>query len=219
MNIQRLLACALFAAALLTTGCKKKEAASTSTGSAGSGGPVVVVDAAGSAADTTGSAGSAGSAGSGVASTNPPPKIGTGDPAPAAALTAIKLSPPKGAPATTVWKEGEDVEEGNRAGYFYDGKDAIMIVRIIDCRRTLLKDYVSKPADQRGEFRYCFDSPTGMLKGFDLIAPADAAQHAVRAGNIVVIAQRGNPADKNAVKADALDGWLESLDLAAIAKL
>ncbi|MBA3395490.1 MAG: hypothetical protein H0T89_22775 [Deltaproteobacteria bacterium] len=218
MIIRRISACVLLAAAMLATGCKKKEAASTSTGSVGSGSPtVVIVD---SGADPANAAGSAAPpAGSGVASTNPPPKIGTGDPASLAALTAIKLPLPTGVATTLAWQDVSVVNaDGDRRSNLEDGEDHIMSVHILDCRQTILKDYISKPANERGDNGYCFDPPTGMLKGFDLIAPTGAVQRAVRAGNITVIATAGTSGDKR-VKTDGLAAWLEMLDLAAIARM
>ncbi|MDQ3369928.1 MAG: hypothetical protein M3680_31300 [Myxococcota bacterium] len=135
-------------------------------------------------------------------------------------MTAIKLPLPTGVAKTLAWKDVSVVnEDGDRRSNLEDGEDHIMSVHILDCRHTLLKDYISKPANQRGDSGYCFDPPTGMLKGFDLIAPMGAAQRAVRAGNIAVIATAGLGDGFEGVKTDGLAAWLEMLDLAAIARM
>jgi hypothetical protein len=127
---------------------------------------------------------------------------------------------PKGVTGAT-WKDVDsEAKDGNRLANLKNAKDDILMsVRFIDCRRDLLKDYVSKAPGDRGDFSYCFDAPTGQVKGYDLIAAPDSEQHGVRAGNIAVLAGAGANFVEGHVKPADLDAFLESIDLAAIAKM
>lgn len=194
----RISALALFAATLLVSGCKKKEAAPAS--------------------EPTGSA-------------TPMTKPVSADPAPAATanpatpgpvvgwekLADIQLPVPKGVPEKGMWSAGKATKDGDRLDNFVDGNDYWLSLRMLDCNLPMVQEVASKSADERGVLDACFATPTGKLKDLPLISKNDSMR-AVKAGHLVLIASLG-AAGETKLKAADLEAFLESLDLAAIAKL
>jgi len=189
----------LLAAALLVSGCKKKETAPTSepTGSAAPMTKPVPPPASDPAATP-------------AAAAAPGPVVGWEK------LSDINLPNPKGTPEKGIWSSVKATKDGDRWDNFVDGNDNWMGMRILDCNLPAVQALATKP-DPQSVYSTCFATPTGKLKDYPLIATNDA-QRAVKVGHLVLIASL-NATGQAKLKAADLEAFLESLDLAAIAKL
>lgn len=197
MIFHRFVAPALLAAALLGSGCGKKDNDKAPAPEPGSGTAVPTLP-------TPASAGSSAA-------------LPTGDPIALAKLTAIILpSPPNGAPASGNWKDAMD-NDGRRLVNFVHGNDYWYAVDFIDCRMPMVKEYAAKAPTDRGVFAYCFDAPTGKFKDYPMFAPKET-QRVLKVGKLTVIASLAM-AGQAKLKAANLDAFLGAMDLAAIAKL
>jgi hypothetical protein len=192
------------------SGCKKADKApgTESSGSAGSGGSV--------AKDPPAATPPAGSATPPPASTPPAAGGGTGV-VPSGTLEAIKLPPPKGAPANGMWSSATAGGDGDRATNYMVGEDLWVSLRFLDCNLPMVKEAASKPPTERGDFAFCYDAANGKLKDFPMYSPADSVR-VVKAGHLVIITGIGVAAEGK-LKAADLEDFLGSLDLAALAKL
>jgi hypothetical protein len=136
-----------------------------------------------------------------------------------AKLVAITLPAPKGAPASGRWRSAPSptggTGDGDRLANFIDGNDYWVSVRFLDCNLPAVKETADKP--KRGAFAFCFDTATGKLKDFPLFTPSDSLR-AVKVGHLAIIATLGVTGQTKLTAAD-LEAFLESLDLAEIAKL
>jgi hypothetical protein len=204
MIVQRFSVPVLLAAAVLVSGCKKKDPAVTSE-PAGSAAPAPAPPAPAAAPPAAA----------------PPAATGDSDSVvPLAKLAAITLPPPQGAPAGGRWRSAPSptggTGDGDRLANFIDGSDFWVSVRFLDCNLPAVKASASKPTEG-GEFTFCFDKPTGKLKDYPLFNAFDT-QRVVKVGHLVIIASLGATGETK-LKATDLEAFLESLDLAAIAKL
>jgi hypothetical protein len=204
MSTQRFSATVLLAAALLVSGCNKKDKAAEKTPEP---------------------------AGSAAAPATPPPAPTPAAPAPAAAdstsvvplakLAAIMLPPPKGAPATGVWATAPSPTggsgDGDRLANFTEGSDYWVSVRFLDCNLPVVKESASKPSAERGAFTFCFDPAPAKLKDYPLFNTSET-QRVVKVGHLIIIATLGATGETK-LKPEDLEAFLESLDLAEIAKL
>jgi len=206
MMIARFSASVLFAGSLLVSGCKKPEKA-PATDPAGSAAPAGSPATAGSAAPTPPT----------PAAATPPAAGGNTAVVPSATLEALTLPAPKGAPAKGIWSSATAGGDGDRATNFMDGNDLWVSVRFLDCNLPMVKDAATKPAAERGDFAFCFDKPTGMLKDYPLFSPSDSLR-VVKVGHLVIIVGLGVVSEGKITAAD-LEAFIGSLDLAAIAKL
>jgi hypothetical protein len=131
------------------------------------------------------------------------------------------LPTPKGAPASGVWVNAPSPTggsgDGDRLANFVDGSDNWYSVRFLDCNLPAVKAASSKPANERGDAAFCFDAPTGKLKDLPLFSPNDSFR-VVKAGHLLVLASLGATGETKLKPAD-LEAFLESLDLAGLAKL
>jgi len=219
MSIQRFAAPVLMAAALLVSGCSKKDKDKAPAPEPGSGSaqpvptpPPPPPPAAPDAAVAATGSGSGSGSGSATA-----PAIAAGDPIGLAKLAAIALVVPGGAPAGGAWHDAQGAVDGNRLVNFVDGKDYWYTVQFIDCRAKVAKDAAKDPADDRGVFTYCYDAPTGKFKDYPMFAPNEF-QRAVKVGNVTVVASIAMNGRAKLKGAD-LETFLGTLDLAGIAKL
>lgn len=73
------------------------------------------------------------------------------------------------------------------------------------------------PVSDQGSFEFCFDTPSGKLAGFPLFSVNDQSR-TVKVGHLMVIAELGATGE-GTLKAADLEAFLQSLDLAALAKL
>lgn len=205
----------LLAAALLATGCKKKEAAPAPEPTKGSAAAVPVTpppaatpDAAVAPVAPAGSAAAAAPAGSTAVAT-------------VSQLTDIAIDLPafKGAPAGSHWSAAPAPSgeiNGDLFKNYMNKDDYWMSIRLLDCNAPFVKAFATKPATERGDLTPCFEAATGKLKDFPLYSPNDT-RRVVKAGHLAVIVTLG-PAAK-ALKPADLEAFLGDVDLAAIAKL
>jgi hypothetical protein len=145
---------------------------------------------------------------------------GTGDVVSAADLAAIKLPKPPGAPERGDWSQEPSRGDGDRLVTYVYGNEIWMSVRFLDCRLPMVKQYAAKPADEQGNIAYCFKKPTGMLKGYPLLTAEDAEDsfRVIQVGHLTILAGVSTSGEYKLHGAD-VEAYLESLDLAAIAKL
>ncbi len=203
-------ATALFAAAVLVSGCKKTEKA-----------PVAEPPAAGSAAPAATPPPAAAPVEPAAPATPPPAAPAADGPiVPSATLAGITMAlpKPKGAPESGAWKAVPGGVDGDRRTNYTDkGSEYWVGLRLLDCNLPMVKEAAAKPAGERGELAYCFDEATGKLKDYPLYAPSELVR-AVKTGHLVVIATLGVTGQTKLKGAD-LEAFLESLDLASFAKL
>jgi hypothetical protein len=197
----------LFAAALLVSGCNKKDKAPAPEPAtpAAPAAPAPAAPAPPAPAPTPPAPAAAADSGSVISS---------------ATLAGITLPVPKGAPASGMWSQAPEGGEGDRLVNFVAGSDYWVTVRLLDCRIPAVKEVASKSADQRGEFNYCFEPPNSKLKDYPLFTPKDPNDsiRVVKAGHLTIIASLGATGETKLKPAD-VEAFLGSLDLAALAKL
>lgn len=213
MIMQRFSAPVLLATAVLVSGCNKKDKAPAPepAAAAGSGAPATPPPAAPAAGAPAAGAPAAGA---------PAAAAGDNGVVPVATLAAITLPAPKGAPASGMWLQASAGGDGDRLVNFVDGNDYWYTVRFIDCRAPMVKEFASKPAGERGDIAYCFDTPTGKLKDYPLFTPKDPADtlRVIKVGHLTMLASIG-AAGEGKLKGSDVEAFLESVDLASIAKL
>ena len=172
----------------------------------GGGGDTTTPPPAGSAAAGSGSAAPAADA----------PKVGEGPVIPARSLAMLDLPPVKGIEGGS-WSAVEPEKDGDRRAYYKAGDKGIMGVDFIDCNAPKLKEFVSKAPEDRGVFDACFQTATGKLGDYPMVATADNWR-TIRVGHLTITATIAETA-KDKLKAADVEAWLQSLDLAAISKL
>ena len=163
--------------------------------------------------------------GSASAAVTPPPPAPDAAAAPApetakvldvAALDAIKLPVPKGAPEDGEWKAQESTKEGSRLAYYGKDKDYYAFVTILDCNLPRMKEDAAKPpAERKGDAGYCLDAFEGKLKDYPMRASGDSSR-TVKVGHVVVGISNG---PKGTMKGPDLEEFLTKIDLDALAKM
>ena len=133
---------------------------------------------------------------------------------PSATLEAIALPAPRGAPAKGMWSAATAGDDGERMANFVDGNDYWVSVELLDCNLPRVKDSAGKPG---GEYTFCFDKASATLKGYPLFKTSDS-QRVVKVGHLAILASLGVAGEAKLTAAD-LEAFLESLDLASLAKL
>lgn len=147
-----------------------------------------------------------------------PPVAGPVVPSATLAGITMALPKPQGAPESGAWKTVPGGVDGDRRTNYTDkGTEYWVGLHLLDCNLPLVREAAAKPAGERGEFAYCFDTPTGKLKDYPLYAPSELVR-AVKTGHLVVIASIGVTGQTTLKGAD-LEAFLESLDLASFATL
>jgi len=163
--------------------------------------------------------------GSGSAAATPPPagdmKVGEGPVIPALALVKVDLPPFKGgtekATDKAIWSSAEAETDGNRLTNFIEGDKMWVGVQFLDCNLPSLKEYATKPEADRGIFQACFNKPTGKIKDFPMFASGENMR-TVYLGHLTLTVIAAAP-QQGKIKGADLEEWLNSVDLAALAKL
>lgn len=135
----------------------------------------------------------------------------------AATLESIQLPKPKKAPEKFIWSTPVPARDGTRLVNYTDGKDIWLTVNFADCNSPTAKSVADKPANQRGQYGFCYEKPVGKIKDFPSYGTDDMVR-GVKAGHLVIAASIGTAAPQSYTTAD-VEEFLGSLDLAALAKL
>ena len=217
---QRFVAPALMVTALLV-GCGKKDKDKAPPADPGSGAAMANTPTPPTPAPPP--AGSAATAGSGSAAPAATGDVAlpTGDPYKLKDLAAISIAMPKppGAPASGNWKDVGDNESDGYGQLNYVDHDAYWYgVTFLDCRAKVVKDAAAMKPDDRGALKWCFMQPNDKLKDYPMIKPEKGLTRAVKAGNVCVVVSLGMQG-KETLKAADVEAYLNTLDLAAVAKL
>jgi hypothetical protein len=142
-----------------------------------------------------------------------------GDPYKLNALSTIAMPKPPGAPASGTWKHVAGNESDGYGQLNYVDKDNYWYgVDFLDCRAKVVKDAASMKPEDRGATKWCFMQPNAKLKDYPMIKPEKGSARAVKAGNVWVVVSLGMTGMET-LKAADVEAYLNSLDLAAVAKL
>jgi hypothetical protein len=144
------------------------------------------------------------------------PTVGEGKLASGKDLVMYDPPPVKGFPADSMWLSSGVTKDGEHFLEYRSGDTKFVQLQFIDCNLPVLKEYAAKPPGERGDYKYCFDAPTGELGGYPMWNYEDG-RRVVEAGHLVlVLAKRSDGA--SLTDAD-LEAWLLTNDLAAIASM
>lgn len=213
MSVQNFVASALLATTVLAAGCGKKDKDKAPPVEQGSGSRTTTRPATPPAAPPATPPATPPAAAAGDVA------LPTGEPYKLKDLAAIAIPKPAGAPASGNWKNiGDNESDGYGQMNYVDKENYWYGLTFLDCRAKVVKDAAAMKPEERGALKWCFMQPNATLKDYPMIKPETGATRAVKAGNVFVLASLGMTGQET-LKAADVEAFLNTLDLAAVAKL